>query len=80
MVKIVLAIVFLSISTLTVAQNIRGIVIDSLSLDPLPGASIVESITNTVTTTDSKGRFEIKVGFKANLTASFVGYIPFKKK
>ena len=80
MVKIVLAIVFLSISTLTVAQNIRGIVIDSLSLDPLPGASIVESITNAVTTTDSKGRFEIKVGFKANLTASFVGYIPFKKK
>jgi hypothetical protein len=79
MIKVISFIVFFSISTISFAQRISGIVIDSLNLDRLPGASIVNSLTKVATATDSKGHFEIKVNTRANITVSFVGYSTFNK-
>ncbi len=58
-------------------KTITGIVLDSLTQEPLPSATVYVNGTTLGTTTDSNGRFELKeVSFPATIVFSFVGYQP----
>lgn len=57
--------------------TIRGIVIDSLTQEPLPMATVYINGTTQGTTTDNDGRFELEgVFFPAKIVFSYVGYQP----
>ena len=56
-------------------NTITGIVIDSLTQEPLPSATVYVNGTTQGTTTDNDGRFELNnVTFPATVVFSFVGY------
>lgn len=59
-------------------QNvIKGVVVDSLTQEPLPSATVYVNGTTQGTITDNDGRFELKdVSFPATVVFSFVGYQP----
>ncbi|MBO4561730.1 MAG: carboxypeptidase-like regulatory domain-containing protein [Bacteroidaceae bacterium] len=59
-------------------QNaITGIVLDSLTQEPLPSATVYINGTTQGTATDADGRFELKdVSYPATIVFSFVGYMP----
>ena len=58
-------------------KTITGIVLDSLTQEPLPMATVYVNGTTQGTTTDSDGRFELKeISFPATVVFSFVGYQP----
>ena len=55
--------------------TVTGIVLDSLTQEPLPSATVYINGTTQGTTTDNGGRFELKdVSFPATVVFSFVGY------
>ena len=66
------------VTTILWGQNvIRGIVVDSLTQQPLPSATVYINGTTHGTSTDPDGRFELKdVSFPATVIFSFVGYEP----
>ena len=66
------------VTTILLGQNvIRGIVLDSLTQEPLPSATVYINGTTQGTTTDNDGRFELKgISFPATIVFSFVGYKP----
>jgi len=74
MCKVLLVFIFLSLSSYLFAQKITGIVVDSLTHEPLPGAGVFDSLSKIQTATDYKGRFEIKAKIRTAFTISFVGY------
>ncbi|MBR4793083.1 MAG: carboxypeptidase-like regulatory domain-containing protein [Bacteroidaceae bacterium] len=56
-------------------STIRGIVIDSLTREPMPLATVYVNGTTQGTSTDIDGRFELKdVSLPATVVFSFVGY------
>ena len=56
-------------------STVRGIVIDSLTQEPLPMATVYVNGTSQGTTTDKEGRFELgDVTLPATVVFSFVGY------
>ena len=56
---------------------IRGVVVDSLTLEPLPSATVYVNGTTHGTSTDADGRFELNdVTLPATVIFSFVGYEP----
>ena len=56
-------------------STVTGVVLDSLTQEPLPSATVYINGTTQGTTTDSDGRFELKdVSFPATVVFSFVGY------
>ena len=58
-------------------STIRGIVVDSLTQEPLPSATVYVNGTTLGTTTDNDGLFELKdVSFPTTVVFSFVGYQP----
>ena len=58
-------------------STIRGVVIDSLTQEPLPMATVYINGTTQGTTTDNDGRFELTdVYLPATIIFSFVGYQP----
>ena len=68
----------LSYPAALLGQNaITGIIVDSLTHDPLPMATVYVNGTTQGTTTGTDGRFELKdVSFPATIVFSFVGYQP----
>ena len=57
--------------------TIRGIVVDSLTQEPLPMATVYINGTTQGTTTGNDGRFELEgVSFPAKIVFSYVGYQP----
>ena len=57
--------------------TIKGVVLDSLTNEPLPSATVYVNGTTQGTSTDNDGRFELKnVTFPATVIFSFVGYEP----
>ena len=57
--------------------TIRGVVVDSLTQEPLPQATVYVNGTTQGTATGADGRFELKdVTFPATVVFSFVGYEP----
>ena len=58
-------------------STVTGVVLDSLTQEPLPSATVYVNGTTLGTTTDSNGRFELKeISFPATVVFSFVGYQP----
>ncbi len=56
---------------------IHGVVLDSLTREPLPSATVYVNGTTQGTSTDDNGLFELKdVSFPATVVFSFVGYDP----
>jgi len=56
-------------------STIRGVVIDSLTQEPMASATVYVNGTTQGTSTDSEGRFELKeVVLPATVVFSFVGY------
>ncbi|KOS05178.1 hypothetical protein AM493_03360 [Flavobacterium akiainvivens] len=76
-----LAIAFMFISALCIAQNveINGKVTEAASGDPLPGVSVVVKSSTTATVTDLDGNFSISVPVGSILEFSSIGYTPFQK-
>lgn len=76
--RILLFAVLSVVTTILWGQNvIRGIVIDSLTREPLPSATVYINGTTHGTTTDADGRFELEgVSYPATVISSFVGYQP----
>ena len=75
--KLLFAILCLIPSTLFGQSTIRGIVVDSLTQEALPSATVYLNGTTHGTTTDNDGRFELKdVSFPTTIIFSFVGYEP----
>ena len=75
--KSVLLFAFLSLmpAILCGQSTVTGIVLDSLTQEPLPMATVYVNGTTQGTTTDADGRFELKdVSFPATVVFSFVGY------
>ena len=66
------------VSAIVWGQNvIRGTVVDGLTQEPLPSATVYINGTTHGTSTDPDGRFELKdVSFPATVIFSFVGYEP----
>ena len=58
-------------------STVTGIVLDSLTQEPLPSATVYINGTTHGTTTDADGRFELEgVSYPATVISSFVGYKP----
>ena len=75
--NLLFAILCLIPSTLFGQSTIRGIVVDDLTREPLPSATVYINGTTRGTTTDNEGRFELKdVTFPTTVIFSFVGYEP----
>ena len=56
-------------------STVRGVVVDSLTQEPLASATVYVNGTTQGTSTDADGRFELKdVMFPATVVFSFVGY------
>ncbi|WP_447642720.1 MULTISPECIES: SusC/RagA family TonB-linked outer membrane protein [Chitinophagaceae] len=72
-----LVVVFLLSSSLLFAQEnsdlVKGRVVDSLN-KPLSDVSIINTVTNQITSTDGEGIFSIKIKQGQALQASFIGY------
>lgn len=77
--KNILLLLFLSLVTCggALAQlRITGTVLDAATGEPMPGASVIEKGTTSGATTDTKGRFAIKVKSRESvLTFSFLGMV-----
>jgi TonB-dependent starch-binding outer membrane protein SusC len=77
--KIFMIFVLIFICTIKmVAQNleIKGLVLDSKTHEPIPGANVVVEGTSKGTLTDADGKFRITVtSQKVSLQFSFIGYI-----
>lgn len=77
--KNILLLMFLSLVTCggALAQlRITGTVLDAATGEPMPGASVIEKGTTSGATTDTKGRFAIKVKSRESvLTFSFLGMV-----
>ena len=75
--RFLFAILFLIPSCLFAQTTIWGVVIDSLTQEPMPSATVYINGTTQGTATDTEGRFELKdVSFPATVVFSFVGYEP----
>lgn len=73
--KFCILMMMLMISSFLSAQHVvKGIVTDE-SRAPLVGVSIVETGTSNGTVTDANGRYLLKVGEKAKLHFSYVGFV-----
>jgi hypothetical protein len=58
-------------------HTITGVVLDSLTQEPMPSATVYVNGTTLGTVTDNDGRFELNsVSFPATVVFSFVGYQP----
>ena len=58
-------------------STVKGVVIDSLTQEPMASATVYVNGTTLGTATDADGRFELKgVTFPAKVVFSFVGYQP----
>ena len=58
-------------------DTVSGLVLDSLTSEPLPFATVYVNGTSKGTVTDTDGRFELKdVSFPSTVVFSFVGYQP----
>ena len=66
----------LSFGTVCVAQNIMvsGTVVDANTMQPLPGATILEEGTNNGVTTDFDGNYSLNVSKGGTLIFNFVSY------
>ena len=72
-----LALMVLIPATLFGQSTITGIVVDSLTMEPLPTATVYVNSTTLGTTTNNDGLFELKdVPFPCTVVFSFVGYHP----
>lgn len=74
---------FFHLSNTVLAQTITGQVIDASTLEPLEGATILESETSNGTSTDQNGFFSLQlISVRNEISISFVGYkterIPFR--
>lgn len=73
-----LTLMFLFISQFLMAQNIRGIVLDSQTNEPIGNVTIYSENQSLGATTDSYGKFNLKINSKIynldNLQFSIVGY------
>lgn len=73
--KVLLSLLFLSLSLATHCQVIEGRVVDSETQTPLDGATVYIDGTTTVTITNTAGFFRIDAGNGNNmLIVSYVGY------
>ena len=70
--------IFSLVPAVLIGQNtIKGVVLDSLTQEPLPSATVYVNGTTQGTATDSDGCFELKnVSLPAIVVFSFVGYEP----
>lgn len=68
------ALIFISSGWGHAQESIRGIVVDSVSLEALPSVSIQSKRSMTGTVTDAKGNFSIKALPGDTLVFSLVGY------
>ncbi|MDB5063189.1 MAG: TonB-dependent receptor plug [Mucilaginibacter sp.] len=71
---IAIALLFCLPSVAQTTVTIYGTVIDSVSSEPIIGASIILDKSTTGTQTDTKGRFTINVGKGAVLSFRYIGY------
>ncbi|HLR36732.1 MAG TPA: SusC/RagA family TonB-linked outer membrane protein, partial [Chitinophagaceae bacterium] len=83
--RVLLPLVFIFISLTVFASShsnvmnvpekiIKGVVVDSLSGNPLPGVTIQIKGTSSGTTTNGKGAFQLSVSDEAVLVVSYLGY------
>src|SRR5690606_42073289 len=73
--KLLAIAMFLTSATIFAQGTITGTVIDSDMNSPLPGASVVVTGTQTGTTTDFEGKFEIRVtNTTGTLEITYVGF------
>ena len=73
--RLLLAVLLLCPVALFGQHTITGVVLDSLTQEPLPSATVYVNGTTLGTATDVEGRFELKdVRLPATVVFSFVGY------
>lgn len=60
------------------AQSVRGLVVDAVSREPLPGAVIQKTPDKYAVFTDAEGRFAIQAAAGSLLKISFTGYASLK--
>ena len=73
--RLLFAILSLVPAVLIGQNTIKGVVLDSLTRDPLPSATVYVNGTTQGVATDANGRFELKdVSLPATIVFSFVGY------
>ena len=65
---------FLLLPAYGLAQTINGTVVDETGL-PLPGVSIVNSVSNATTVTDIDGKFNLAANIGEGITFSFIGFL-----
>ncbi|WP_245826912.1 SusC/RagA family TonB-linked outer membrane protein [Parapedobacter luteus] len=68
----------LAFTTYTFSQErtVRGVVTSATDQNPLPGVTVRAKGTNSMTATDSEGRFSINASEGEVLEVSFIGYAP----
>ena len=75
--KLLFAYLSLIPSVLLGQNTITGVVVDSLTQEPLPMATVYVNGTTIGTTTDNDGQFQLEgVSYPATVVFSFVGYQP----
>lgn len=75
--------VFLSIGLCVNAQDMKkisGVVLDSDTQEPIIGATVAVVGTQTGTSTDLDGKFELTAPVGKTLKVTYLGYVPFEQK
>ncbi|MCT4601625.1 MAG: TonB-dependent receptor [Marinifilum sp.] len=70
---LILGLAFVTSFSYAQGKKIKGVVLDDNGLE-LPGVSILEKGTTNGTVTSINGKFELSVGNKAVIVASFIGF------
>lgn len=70
-----LAIILFSIEQVMAQQTVYGTVTDATMGEPMIGITVMEEGTSNGVVTDIDGKYSIKVGTKAKLTFTYVGYV-----
>ena len=72
---LLLAIILFSIEQVMAQQTVSGTVTDATMGEPMIGVTVMEEGTSNGVVTDIDGKYSIKVGTKAKLTFTYVGYV-----
>lgn len=75
--RLILISCFVLINISLYSQKVTGVVTDSLTNEPLPGAVIIEAITGKQLSADANGRFAFVSKSKMEIKVTFVGYNSF---
>lgn len=72
--------IFCTISLIAQSIQVKGVVIEKTTRDPVVGATVIQKGTQNATVTNIDGAFTLKADMNSILEIRFIGYLPYELK